>query len=416
MAALAKYEYQPGRRIGAPLKAVPTGWSGTPPTMPRYANDNVRNWPWRRQPAARPNFGRRVVTGPGAALTGQGARYVASVVGNTVYRAALPIAAAYTLYELYELYNGVYRYRQPVIDPGGIGAGWFLHRGPCATNGPSNYVTYNQSVPATNPCLSGQAVGYPSPWAMPANVTRVTYWRGYQLPSPGTYRAAHVVTYARTAPQTGPLSNPFYTHGLTPEVGAPNPNVMRHVPLDPLGVPSPSTLPTIARPELVIVPQAIVVSASGQSVAGRASASSRPEYFPATSTRPPRRGDKEKKVVPRSASAGIAVFKALDRISEAAEVVDAVYQSLPADVRARWDAKMKADKRNPLVDRAGQYGIDHADYKLQAIYYNWSKIDATEAITNVLKNQIEDRLIGAAQRARERVRARNYARSLRGSQ
>lgn len=108
------------------------------------------------------------------------------------------------------------------------------------------------------------------------------------------------------------------------------------------------------------------------------------------------------KEVPKRMSASkafaVTAFHALDSISEFSEIVDAFYESLPADVRKRWEAKHGRDTVFPL-DQAGQYGIDGADWKAKALYYNADKIDVETAIKNVIKNAVEDRILGDIHRS-----------------
>lgn len=109
-------------------------------------------------------------------------------------------------------------------------------------------------------------------------------------------------------------------------------------------------------------------------------------------SKPPRKGDKEKKV--RSKNIGAVLFGILDAISENAEIIDSFYESLPDKVKDRWDCNRSA----PFIDKAGQYGIDNADCKLQALYWNWNSIDAGTAIMNVAKNLTEDQIYGLLHR------------------
>lgn len=82
----------------------------------------------------------------------------------------------------------------------------------------------------------------------------------------------------------------------------------------------------------------------------------------------------------------------LDIVSESAEVVDAIFDALPCDVQKR--AK-KGRKRRGLIDNAGQYGIDGADWKLAAIADNWNAVDGGLAVANVIRNELQDRAYGA---------------------
>lgn len=106
--------------------------------------------------------------------------------------------------------------------------------------------------------------------------------------------------------------------------------------------------------------------------------------------RPPGRRTKEKKVLSKSKRIGIGIFNLMDFMSESADIIDAIYEALPKDVQKRW-----ARGRRGAVDQFGQYGINGADWKLQAIYHNWHKLDAVAAVENIIKNELEDKVYGA---------------------
>lgn len=89
---------------------------------------------------------------------------------------------------------------------------------------------------------------------------------------------------------------------------------------------------------------------------------------------------------------GIWLYRILGEVSEGAELVDAVYDALPADVKRRWD---RPDKRG---DQFGQYGIEGADWKLRALWYNWHRVDVAQAAKNIIKNNLSDKVIGDIQR------------------
>lgn len=88
------------------------------------------------------------------------------------------------------------------------------------------------------------------------------------------------------------------------------------------------------------------------------------------------------------------ILKALDIVSESSEFVGAFYDALPKDVRDRWDQKGRG-----LMDNAGQYGIDGVDWKLNALWHNWHKVDVEQAIKNVIANELQDKLLGLYQRS-----------------
>lgn len=122
---------------------------------------------------------------------------------------------------------------------------------------------------------------------------------------------------------------------------------------------------------------------------------------------PPKPRVKERKFRSFAARLGVAFFRILDSLSESAEVVDAFYDALPPDVKSRWS---KGRDKRGFIDSAGQYGIDGADWKLQALWHNWHKVDATQAVKNIVKNEVEDRVIGAYSRflPRNTVNALNF--------
>lgn len=120
---------------------------------------------------------------------------------------------------------------------------------------------------------------------------------------------------------------------------------------------------------------------------------------------------RERKALSRSAKLGILLAKWVDNASEAAEVVDAVYEALPDDVRKAWEKKQGAhwvrDKKTGKWkwyvpsrpgDQYGQYGVDGADWKLRAIWYNYDKIDVEAALINIAKNHLSDSVIGRIKR------------------
>lgn len=107
---------------------------------------------------------------------------------------------------------------------------------------------------------------------------------------------------------------------------------------------------------------------------------------------PPGGTVKEGKAQSTSAKVGVALYRALDSISEWSEVADALYEALPSSVRRRWD------RPDRPIDQFGQYGINGADWKLQALWHNWDKVDIGQAVENIVDNYIEDKVIGAYQK------------------
>lgn len=116
---------------------------------------------------------------------------------------------------------------------------------------------------------------------------------------------------------------------------------------------------------------------------------------------PPARGVRESKALSKLARFGIALAKVMDTVSESAEIIDAVYDALPQDVKDRWEKGVSYEYSVydgvRQGDNYGQYGIDGADWKVRAIYYNWRKVDIQQAARNIVKNHVSDKIIGKYQ-------------------
>lgn len=115
-----------------------------------------------------------------------------------------------------------------------------------------------------------------------------------------------------------------------------------------------------------------------------------PRQIPPTPLATPEPGTKERKVMSRAKRLGIALYKALDKVSESAEVVDALYEALPKAVQKRRPCFRKAGH----IDNMGQYGIDNADCKLKVLYDNWHLVDIETALKNIIANEMQDRAYG----------------------
>lgn len=89
------------------------------------------------------------------------------------------------------------------------------------------------------------------------------------------------------------------------------------------------------------------------------------------------------------------IFRVLDVVSETAEVVDCFFDALPKPIKNRWS---KGRENRGLIDTAGQYGIDGADWKGVAIWHNWKSVDIQKALTCAAVNQVADEFVGALQR------------------
>lgn len=112
-----------------------------------------------------------------------------------------------------------------------------------------------------------------------------------------------------------------------------------------------------------------------------------PPFGGITPRQPPRGRQKEKK-----ARSGIfLLLRVLDRISESAEVVDALFDALPCKIKKQ--ALNKCRNKSP-IDNFGQYGIDRAECKAKALWDHWDQLDVEVGLANIVRNEIEDQLYG----------------------
>ena len=290
--------------------------------------------------------------------------------------------------------------------------GWRKCWGDCAVVTP-NRTAGSPSALCASPnlmCQGGQGSGAPN--AMTLDPTWTACLFGYAINIFGSWRQTYHSYYARST------ATPLTGDGLVPSmrVGIPlwpmtDPNLDRFVPspMPPskigVGTPLPdeNTIP-MTGPELgglletlpwyktsisavsapIGSPQ--VPSRPGQTVPEPAPGRIRVGGPRHVRRRPPRKTKELKAKGPIYLAMAIA-----DSVSEGSEVVDAIYESLPKDVRKRWKCKRSA----PFIDSAGQYGIDNADCKAQAVFHNLHKVDPAEAFRNIVANIAEDKLIGS---------------------
>lgn len=321
-------------------------------------------------------------------------------------------ASAYALYKLWQaMQNGAV-----------LPSPWVLNRLCFGHVGrPAQYLNLNCTIGGAN---ADTLVYYPNP--IPAGVANVQFvWmKNNEGETNNAFQYAAIPGALYTRPNTAaPVPQPF-----TPWIGKsqPDPNIIRDLPGE-LPVPGAGEAPAPTpgwEPSIEPKPTGQPVPGSGVGVSPGTSVPTVPgvpavppgvdpgprpdewqwvppgeETLPAPTPHarvPPPRGTKETKVRSRSARLGKAIYDALDYVSEKAEIVDALYEALPEDVKKRW-SKGRSDKRG-MVDSFGQYGVGGADWKLQALWHNWHKIDAAQAIRNVVQNHVEDSIIGRGQR------------------
>ncbi len=250
----------------------------------------------------------------------------------------------------------------------------------CFTGGPGNgWVSQSSISTAAERCLGAQAgteiVGPEAAASFHTGLTHA-YWNALRT------RYTHIINYGRAlAKETATTTHRFHPgHRLNAAV---DPNVARaiNLTLQPLGITAPAPEPS------PLYQRAVEISIGARPRAA-------PAAFRASRSMPAGPNVHERKG--KAGQLGAALFKALDVISEGSEVVDAFYQALPQATRTEWG------RRNPKKrsDNQGQYGLGGAEWKAQALFHNWHKVDFGKAIKNVLANELEDRLYGAAHKAR----------------
>lgn len=162
------------------------------------------------------------------------------------------------------------------------------------------------------------------------------------------------------------------------------PEALQNVDLEPLGLPPlVVTPPYVAPNELPLMAPAIVASASirpgAAPTAGRANA---PGRNPNVHVRQkPGPGVKERKGKMRTAAdlAG----DVLGGFSEFGDLVDSFYDALPKQYKAK--SYYKGKRIRPSWKK-----------RWNALYQNFDKVDMNEALNNVVKNEVQDQLIGRA--------------------
>lgn len=262
--------------------------------------------------------------------------------------------------------------------------------------------------------IGGQSIavhGRADSTTVPTHWSDFGWWR--RNTSPTVTRYANYARFGQWQLSTGWRLNTAghnITHALRPASPfnpAPviNPNQMRRAPaLHLVPIPAPVDSPAV-RGSSKIDPR----SYERTMVISNAAPSSRlPPIIPHKPV-PTRPGEQESKGTSRTRDLGKRLADSLDKVSEAAEVVDAVYEALPDDVKKRWACGKS--KQSGLDGRQdGQYGLGSSDCQLRALWHNWHKLDLNEAVKNILANEIEDRLYGSAFAARDNLRPRAHLR------
>ena len=232
-------------------------------------------------------------------------------------------------------------------------------------------------------CIGGQAQGQPgNPQAAPTATSKDwSAWWSY--PITGGFRSMHRESWKRYTVATNVLPL-LITTKTAPFPSPVNPNTMRMSP----SLPAPEPVPV---PEPAMQPAGLGAPITRARVIDP-KAGVRP--IRARKRMPPRSREDEGKTFSGSKRIMTGFFKALDVTSEASEVIDAIYGGLPPETKKKWGC----NRSNFGIDQAGQYGIDNADCKAKALFHNWHKVDWSIAVENVIKNALEDKVLGAIHR------------------
>lgn len=389
-----------------------------------YGNALRGRRPFRRVPVPRPPFGRRTVP-PGSVARASGAGLLAR---------AMMIGMALDLADDY------FTRPSPPNRNRFMGGGWQLRR-TCNPGFRNYYYCLMKTAGGTPSCLTGQAIGalangplWGNQVVLPTHVHMEMWGRNNPPGSGGSF--ALYKAWTRPAQDAGlhtiPVTVPF---DIWPGIFAPrpqlDPNIRRVLPdlADPPGfVPDTQTEP-LADPatddaqraadglavelgDLIGIPLDWV--GPGVGVVIQPGLGTDPDLTPGidgpgtavviqpdtgvvisvppSPRAPPGEGVKERKTITKSKALVHFVLKRLDEVSELSEIVDAMFEALPKDIRRKWERKYARHKN--LADQAGQYGIDGADWKMQALWHNWHSLDVNRAWKNIAKNLFEDQIYG----------------------
>lgn len=243
-------------------------------------------------------------------------------------------------------------------------------------------------------CIGFQAVtSRPPPWD--AAVDNVTYWgkHGFLNRWYSFQRFSRDVgnTSETTENDIGPLviTPPRY---LPPEQPFPFPALVPEV--VPINVPVADPLPIPYRAIPYRAPRPHIPPGHSPERGPIAVRSPRPRPDEGTQVWPPTRRRPRARHQPRrpgpnlrepkysaAGAAGAAVVRFLDQFTEGADYIEALWEALPSHAQT----KIKGERTLPQT-------------MAQDLWNNWDQIDLNEALINLLKNEIEDRAIGTANR------------------
>ena len=231
-----------------------------------------------------------------------------------------------------------------------------------------NYNPIQELDPNHNPRLDPLAPPMPLPIPVPFPVWTRPPWRPQETPYSDDWGPA----------PSPPVVNPSVRPGVRPRNNpVSNPTRPR-----PRGRPRPATSPgvrpmptplTNSNPTLVLTP------------------GSQPLPTPEPHLRePPGSNTRERKVVD-GGQALRNLRKVFHSMTEACDAIQAVYEALPENVR-------KAEKKSKRYSKCS--------HQANVLYRHWDEVDINQAIENLIKNHIEDKIIGTMNRGAGQVAPR----------
>lgn len=110
-----------------------------------------------------------------------------------------------------------------------------------------------------------------------------------------------------------------------------------------------------------------------------------------------------------SRQAVATLMRGLDAASEAAEVVDCFFKALPQRDRRRWSKGRDRQFEDKVPER---FSLEGANWKAQAVWYNFHKVDHEKAMECVYKNHLEDQVLGRLYGSRSDILTGKARRSL----
>lgn len=301
--------------------------------------------------------------------------------------------------------------RRPVPQPNPAG-GWYLYNGPCdVVVGPFSSANIYHPV-NLGACITGQGIlgaihVKPGNTVVGPGLTDLSWslWRWNQ--SVDLPRYSHKVSYRRANALVNPTPPLLETWALPMPSLSPaiNPNLQRNLLAPPELLPDRLTVGAASVAEALIenagrMPleqlRQHLADIAAPETDGWGAVETFPPLAPGSPAPPPLAPHTRQPPPPRTKEikargATFVAAMAMDAVSEWAEVVDALFQALPDPVKDRWS---KGRHGRGMADNAGQYGVDGADWKAQAVWHNAHLVDPVDFLRNLIANHLEDKLIG----------------------